>query len=390
MQWIFDNLIFLFPLLIFTILIGLHVVATQVSLKKKQLLIISLSSLLILHLDVFSYILLTSISTLLLATIKKKVDLGKVIYPLTLLLIFILLILKDYWVIFNVKNIYVPLGLSYYYFRLLSLLIEYSKRPKELYKIDIWHYYTYIYFFPIFLAGPIHRFNDFKMLKPTNYFKLYKWLLGALLLKLLLVDMTLYYLVYKYLLVKVNTLTYIDQSYIKTIGTVSLFGFTAFLHAYMDLMLYTEMSKSLSRILGFTVQENFNRPLLASNISKFWQSWHISLSNWTRDYIFFPTLLKTKKVWLSTYASMLTIGLWHSATLNWIIWALLHATALNFYGKLKEQTFFKNICMNQFGNAVLHVLGNIITIYFVSIVFIFIAIHDFKQAVSYIAMIFGL
>ena len=369
---------------------GLHYIAVAKRLRWKQALIILISSALIIYLDHYSFVILTLLSTLLLILIKKRIECGKVIYSLTLMLIGGLLLIKDHWVLFDVDTIYIPLGLSYYYFRLLSLLIEYSRRPETYHDVDVWHYYTYIFFFPIFLAGPIQRFDDFKMVRSENFFRLYSWFFTALLLKLVIVDMLLFYTAYDFLLGKLKYVESIHYGYVKSVVLISLFGMTAFLHAYMDLMLYTEMSKALSRILGFTVQENFNKPLLASNISRFWQSWHMSLSNWTRDYIFFPTLIKTKKVWLSTYASMLTIGVWHSATLNWITWALLHATAINFYGKLRTLAIYRKLASHTAGRWSLRIIGNIVTIYFVSIVFVLVAIHDYHKAVSYILVLFGI
>jgi alginate O-acetyltransferase complex protein AlgI len=390
MQYIHDHIGILYVFLAFLIFLCIHYIAKKENLIHKKLLIITVSSMLILYLDPVSFLILLTFSTILLIAIKKQLSFNVIIYPMTLLLILALLIIKDYSVVFDISNPYVPLGISYYYFRLLSLFIEYAKRPHLLSQIDILHYFTYVFFFPVFLAGPIQKFQDFKTIEPDNYFSLYRAFLVALALKLFVVDMLLHYLAYEYFLNRVNALATLELAYLKTLAIISVFGFTAFLHAYMDLMLYTEMSKSLSRILGFSIQENFNKPLLASNISKFWQSWHMSLSNWTRDYIFFPTLLKTKRIWLSTYVSMLTIGLWHSATINWIAWALLHATALNFYSALKEQTLFKKIASTKYGSLCLKLLGNIVTLYFVSIVFIFVAIHDIQKVFAVLQKLFGM
>ena len=163
---------------------------------------------------------------------------------------------------------------------------------------------------------------------------------------------------------------------------LSAFSLGAFFHAYIDLLLYTEISKALAGILGFTNVDNFNRPLLASNISQFWQRWHLSLSNWTRDYVFFPMLIKTRRTWTSTYASMLMIGIWHSATPNWIVWALAHGTAINLYGALRMTSLFKTIDKNKWGARFLRVSGNVATIYFVGIVFTFVAVDEFSLALK--------
>ena len=235
------------------------------------------------------------------------------------------------------------------------------------------------------LAGPILRYQNFREIEADQHrekkSQFYCQILFAFLLKIVLVDGILYYLVYDEL---------IDQISADTLehgrGSIIAFAFLSFLHAYFDLMLYTEMSKGVAGALGFTNQENFNRPLLATNISQFWQRWHMSLSDWTRDYVFFPFLIKTKNTWLSTYASMLTIGVWHSASLNWIVWALCHGTLINVYGNVRATKFFKTAVKRV--PLVMGLFGNLFTISFVSFVFIFVALHDFDKACRVIARLF--
>jgi D-alanyl-lipoteichoic acid acyltransferase DltB (MBOAT superfamily) len=113
----------------------------------------------------------------------------------------------------------------------------------------------------------------------------------------------------------------------------------------------------------------------------------MSLSNWTRDYVFFPTLIKTKKVWVSTYASMLVIGIWHSASFNWILWAFLHASALNIYMLFRSTKIYKILVKNNISKTILAITGNITTITFVSTVFIIVALHEFKYTTEIITIL---
>lgn len=349
--------------------------------RLKNLFIILLSSALFIWLDVGSFLLLLLFSTIIWAFIQRRINIKKKLYFVVLSLILMLIMIKDYKYIFMMDNPYIPLGVSYYFFRLISLIIDYTNRPGEFEDVEILDYYTYVFFFPIILAGPIQRFRDFKELEISyagvNRIKVYSLLLAALLVKLTLVDG---YFLNNVYIEQLNHLQEMikEQTLNGFFMKASYFGLTAFIHAYLDLMLYTEMSKSFSKLLGFSHQENFNKPLLASNLSQFWQRWHMSLSNWTRDYIFFPSLIKTKKPWLSTYFSMFVIGIWHAATLNWILWSVLHGTGINAYAMIREKKWFKAIKENKWGNGVLRVSGNIITIYFVSIVFIMVAIHDME------------
>jgi alginate O-acetyltransferase complex protein AlgI len=336
-------------------------------------------------LDFYSLVILAFISTIIYIIIKKKINLNKYIYLLSILLIALLILIKDYRFILDKESVYVPLGVSYYFFRLISFLIEYSKRPTDLSNVGFVEYFSWVFFFPVFLAGPILRFHDFKALDVsyhnTRKNRYYGKLIASIVLKIVIVDFILYNVTYTSLYniinVKFSDANYLNNQFLN-LPYLSLFSFSAFLHAYFDLMIYTEISKAFAGILGFTNVDNFNRPFLSSNISQFWQNWHMSLSHWTRDYIFFPLLIKTKKTWISTYASMFILGIWHSATPNWIVWALFHATAINCYGLWRKTPLFRFIAAHHAGAIALRITGNLFTIYFVSLVFCFVALHDMQ------------
>ena len=384
-----ENLIFFYIAAIILFVSIIEGVSRIREIDKRRIFVICLSIIFLGWLDFFSLIILTLLSLIILATVKKKIELKNSIYPLSLLLIGILIAVKDYHYVFNIRTIYVPLGISYYFFRLISFLIEYSKDPERISGTSPINFFSWIFFFPVFLAGPILRFGEFHALspekhhveKPANYTKL----ILAILLKVLLVNGVLYFAVYDItfhiIMKKFSDTFYMNRQYIN-LPLLSAFSLGAFFHAYIDLLLYTEISKALAGILGFTNVDNFNRPLLASNISQFWQRWHLSLSNWTRDYVFFPMLIKTRRTWTSTYASMLMIGIWHSATPNWIVWALAHGTAINLYGALRMTSLFKTIDKNKWGARFLRVSGNVATIYFVGIVFTFVAVDEFSLALK--------
>ncbi len=90
-----------------------------------------------------------------------------------------------------------------------------------------------------------------------------------------------------------------------------------FVRAYFDLSAYTDLAIGFSALFGFRIMENFHLPFLQKNLSDFWRSWHISLSTWCRNNVYFPVFGLTRKVWLGLYASMLTMGLWHYVDLHW-------------------------------------------------------------------------
>src|SRR4029078_11461404 len=104
------------------------------------------------------------------------------------------------------------------------------------------------------------------------------------------------------------------------------------LQIYYDFSGYTDIAIGSALLLGIKLPPNFNRPYAAENIADFWRRWHISLSNWLRDYLYFalPGLRSKWKIFTSSHLilTMLLGGLWHGASWNFVIWGLLHGVAL--------------------------------------------------------------
>lgn len=374
-QFFFENKLILYVLAILGVLSFWEFLANRGE-KQKKFAVIFFGASLLGWLDFASLVLLTCLSFCVYLIAKYKVPVSKVLYPLVLIFIVILVCIKEQTFFAHNGNPIVPLGVSYYFFRLISFVIEYSNNKPKYQNVPLLDFYAWVFFFPTFLAGPILRFHEFSLISQEQVsrdkLKFYVRFLGALFLKFLVVDYLLYSLAYTVLLPNLQA----GMQYAPFF--LCGFGVLAFLHAYFDLMLYTEMSKALAGYLGFTNVDNFNRPLLATNVSQFWQRWHMSLSNWTRDYVFFPALVKTRKFWLASYASMMTIGIWHSISFNWLIWAFCHGTALVFYSWLRARKVFKWIAVRPKGRKLLSILGNVCTLMFVSQVFIFVAFHDIK------------
>ena len=108
---------------------------------------------------------------------------------------------------------------------------------------------------------------------------------------------------------------------------------------YCDFSGYTDIVLGAARMLGYELTENFKNPYLVNSVQKFWNSWHISLSTWLRDYIFFPLrrrLLRNEKLpaWLVQYSppliTMLVCGIWHGSNWTFLIWGFLHGNYLAF------------------------------------------------------------
>src|SRR5690349_7412227 len=105
------------------------------------------------------------------------------------------------------------------------------------------------------------------------------------------------------------------------------------LQIYFDFSGYTDIALGLGKMIGITLPENFNYPYMAQGISDFWRRWHITLSTWFREYVFYP--LERRKLRFAGQQINLVIvflltGLWHGPTLTFLVWGLLHGLAIAF------------------------------------------------------------
>jgi alginate O-acetyltransferase complex protein AlgI len=107
---------------------------------------------------------------------------------------------------------------------------------------------------------------------------------------------------------------------------------------YFDFSGYTDMALGVARLIGFELPENFSAPYLKTSLARFWQSWHITLSSWARDYVFFPLArtLRVRAEWLPAnvvallchLSTMLVIGLWHGFSWTFVAWGVWHGIGL--------------------------------------------------------------
>jgi alginate O-acetyltransferase complex protein AlgI len=104
------------------------------------------------------------------------------------------------------------------------------------------------------------------------------------------------------------------------------------LQIYYDFSGYTDMAIGLARMFGFHFPENFNYPYVSASITEFWRRWHISLSTWFRDYLFFPLGVRRPppRIYLNLLVVFFLCGLWHGASWNFVVWGLFHGAFLVF------------------------------------------------------------
>jgi alginate O-acetyltransferase complex protein AlgI len=235
--------------------------------------------------------------------------------------------------------VFIPLGISYSVFKMLHYVIECRRDSLAVHSMA--DFMLYIFFFPMFLAGPIERFPAFHenlsrsvAMEKTPSMQLSRGMeriLTGVFKKVILADFLLKALMP-------------DDLYFLSGGPMAWHALLTasslkFLYIYMDFSGYIDMAIGIGLLFGIKLMENFNRPLIQPNIAGFWRSWHISLSGWARDYVYYPVMLKTRNVSAAITATMLTIGVWHGLGISWVLWGLHHALGLIAYSRLKRAVF---------------------------------------------------
>jgi alginate O-acetyltransferase complex protein AlgI len=215
-----------------------------------------------------------------------------------------------------------PLGLSYISFQLISYLVDVHKGsvPPEKNLIT---FAFYILMFPKLLVGPIVRYRTLAeqlpapQLDPLQIAEGIRRFLRGFAKKILIAD------------VLANTVNAVFDLPVGThppfVGWLALIGFA--LQIYFDFSGYTDMAIGLAAMMGFRFIENFNDPYMSQSIGDFWRRWHISLSTWFRDYVFYPLERRRLPVIgqsLNILIVFLLTGLWHGVTISFIVWGLLH------------------------------------------------------------------
>ena len=220
-----------------------------------------------------------------------------------------------------------PLGISFYVFQSLSYTIDVYRRDAEA-TSSLLAYLSAVSFFPTTLAGPITRPAQLlpqfekrdRTLAPEDGGRAL-FLIGAgLMKKLLIADYLAENLV--------NRVFDFPNLYS---GFEVLAGVYAYaLQIYFDFSGYTDIAIGSALLVGVRLPANFNMPYAAVNIADFWRRWHITLSNWLRDYLYFSLPGKRSKTmpYVNLVITMVLGGLWHGASWNFVLWGLLHGAAL--------------------------------------------------------------
>lgn len=276
----------------------------------------------------------------------------------------------------KIPHIALPIGISFYTFQAMSYVIDAYKDPKyiqrNLYKLAL-----YITFFPQLVAGPIVKYYDFadqidhRQTTPEMTAQGIRRFIVGLSKKLLIA----------------NTMA-LAADYVYGLGTSQLSMGLAWLGAvsylfqiYFDFSGYSDMAIGLGKMFGFTFRENFNYPYISQSMQEFWRRWHISVSTWFKEYLYIP-LGGNRRGKVRTALNKLIVffctGLWHGASLNFIVWGLLN-------GAFMMLESYKILTPSKWRKPLRHIYAVLVTI----LAFVFFRADDLPTACRFIGKMFS-
>jgi alginate O-acetyltransferase complex protein AlgI len=228
----------------------------------------------------------------------------------------------------EVLDIVLPPGISFYTFQTMSYTIDVyrgSIKPTT----SFLRFFLYVSFFPQLIAGPIERAGHLLVQfdqAATRRFQVDNLVSGA--------QMIVFGMFKKVVIAdhcgRLADRIYTDPGiYDGWSALIATYAFT--LQIYCDFSAYSEIARGSARIFGIDLMRNFDQPYLTTNIADFWRRWHISLSNWFRDYVYIPlggNRKGTARTLANLTITMFLSGLWHGAAWTFVLWGLYHGLLL--------------------------------------------------------------
>ena len=221
-----------------------------------------------------------------------------------------------------VFQIAMPLGISYYTFKIISYLVDIYKEKIDAEK-HFGYYALYVTFFPQILCGPIERADHF--IPQLKYGCKFEDKLAAEGLERIIIGLFKKLAIADRLALYVGTVFDAPTAYPGLASWMAAFFYAV--QIYCDFSGYSDMAIGMAQMLGIRTRENFNYPYFSRSIKEFWSRWHMSLSGWLRDYIYIPLGGNRKgklRKNINTLAVFLVSGIWHGSSLSFVFWGGLH------------------------------------------------------------------
>ncbi|MBR5357464.1 MAG: MBOAT family protein [Lachnospiraceae bacterium] len=279
---------------------------------------------------------------------------------------------------FGVKEVVLPIGISFYIFQAMSYVIDVYKERANVQR-NIISFALYVSLFPQLIAGPIVQYSDIEEDLNERKETIEKTAAG--------IKRFCYGLGKKVILA--NTLAeVVDAIWEKSPDTfgagVAWLGMICYtFQIYYDFSGYSDMAIGIGKMLGFNFKENFNYPYTSLSVTEFWRRWHISLSSWFREYVYIPLGGNRKgkvRTLINIFIVFLLTGIWHGANLTFFFWGIYYAIIL-----IIERLFLgKALNKNR-----VNILNTIYTMFLVMIGWVFFRSDTLEYANLYISRLFA-
>lgn len=284
------------------------------------------------------------------------------------------------------------LGFSYVAFRLIHTLRD--AQTGILPPLKLREYVTYVIFFPAYTAGPLDRVERFitdlraaVALDTDQLTRAGVRISSGLFKKFIIADS---------LAVFSLSPTLAQQADSSAAMWLMLYAYA--FRLYFDFSGYTDIATGIGMLFGIQLPENFDRPYLQRNITLFWQSWHKTLSDFVRFYVYSPLTRALLRRKLPTYAILLIgnlatmgiIGLWHGVTLPFAVWGLWHALGLFAHKLWTDRTRGWYRGLAPASRRLWHLTGVMLTFHFVLLGWVWFALPDMTAALHTFSLLFGI
>ena len=236
----------------------------------------------------------------------------------------------------GLAKIVLPIGISFFTFQAMSYTIDVYTKKAQIQE-NIIDFALYVSLFPQLIAGPIVKYSDVDLQLRTRKESLDLFASG---IKRFSYGLGKKVIVSNALAAVADTIWALETNQLGApVAWLGLISYT--LQIYYDFSGYSDMAIGLGRMFGFEFKENFNYPYTSLSVQEFWQRWHISLSTWFKEYIYFP-LGGNRKGKLRTYFNVFVVfavtGIWHGANFTFIAWGLFYAVL-----QIIERLFLGNL-----------------------------------------------
>lgn len=276
----------------------------------------------------------------------------------------------------TLKNLVIPIGISFYTFKGISYLIA---NYKNVYMFE-WNpmkMILYISFFPQISAGPITKFEDFYPQIITRVESLDRYENGI---------RRFVYGLSKKVIISNSFALVADNIFSLEINNINFgyawLGILAYtVQIYYDFSGYSDMAIGLGEMFGFITKENFNYPYVSKSITEFWRRWHISLGTFFKDYIYIPlggNRVSVSRHIINTFIIWFLTGIWHGSSWNFIIWGIYYGCVI-----IVEKYILKDVLKNAPG-----IVTHIYSILFIMIGWVFFRSSSFSYAINFLKIMF--